>query len=178
MWVASGLTVMISGIVKLRHGSKFCLWNDNPLDYVVYFVQRIALSGCVTMFNNQTTTLSWFSQKELVLTPSTRSCSRRWTPSSFTLWCVQVTTELFLKKNVNFYLGLPGSQTWDTLIVSSLICEKVNRCQSLEVSRSMAFICIISDLLLFTMTMFVYCFCSLGCLWAWLRCLSNSYQVQ
>jgi hypothetical protein len=86
VWVASGLTVMISGIVKLRHGSKFCLWNDNPLDYVVYFAQRIALSGCVTMFNNQTTTLSWFSQKELVLTTSTRSCSRRWTLSSFTLW--------------------------------------------------------------------------------------------
>lgn len=58
VWVASGLIVMISGIVKLRHGSKFSLPNDNPIDYVVHFIQRITLSGYVTMFNNQTTTLS------------------------------------------------------------------------------------------------------------------------
>jgi hypothetical protein len=35
------------------------------------------LPGYVIMFNNQTTTPSWFFRKELVLITSTRSCSRR-----------------------------------------------------------------------------------------------------
>jgi hypothetical protein len=58
VWVASGLTVMISGIVKLQHGSKFFLSNDNPIDYAVDFIQQIILPGYVIMFNNQTTTPS------------------------------------------------------------------------------------------------------------------------
>jgi hypothetical protein len=81
--VASGLIVMISGTVKLRHGSKFCLTNHNPIDYVVHFIQQITLPGYVIMFNNQTTILCWFFRKELVWTTSTRSCSRRWTLSLF-----------------------------------------------------------------------------------------------
>jgi hypothetical protein len=43
--------------VKLQHGSKLSL-NDKPIYYVVHFVQRITLSGCVIMFNIQTKTLS------------------------------------------------------------------------------------------------------------------------
>ena len=83
VWVASGLIAMISGIVKLPHGSKSCLLDDNPIDYVVNFIQQSTLPGYAIMFNTQTTTLSWFFRKELVSTTSTRSCSRRWILSSF-----------------------------------------------------------------------------------------------
>jgi len=83
VWVASGLIAMISGIVKLPHGSKSCLSDDNPIGYVVNFIQQSTLPGYAIMFNTQTTTLSWFFRKELVSTTSTRSCSRRWILSSF-----------------------------------------------------------------------------------------------
>jgi hypothetical protein len=83
VWVASGLIAMISGIVKLPHGSKSCLSDDNPIGHVVNFIQQSTLPGYTIMFNTQTTTLSWFFRKELVSTTSTRSCSRRWILSSF-----------------------------------------------------------------------------------------------